>query len=792
MHAFKILLITIPLFTHGGLSSLIEVPLFGEPTLQETFDRIYKVLALPPRTPVRSPTRTKHHTLPKNPSPRQAMKTKDTYIAELIEDLKIGHLSGASFQALLVTSLVDIYLCGKIDITETWERYMVTDFDKQAPPSSGKKSVSPTGIKSLSPPARRKKSNSPPGKKSLPPAGKESLSDSNQRLIELHERLRRWCMLSGSTIDIQHDLQGWMNQKMYEIDHWEVVPQAAWELAANFVTLSMVWKQHRITHHMVTQMALFRHFEQFERFEGIPDEISKTITRVGGKNAENVRVIRRFYKWANSNARTLDTPRIFHSVVTSILPEPHALAMIFFPTISDYAQSCKQEYFAITELVTLCQEIGPRMASQDKTFWERLEIVAEAENLQPLMRAYQDLCHHFKDGAPLEKMFEYYQLINRISLEFKQLKERETRQMISAHIDQLSRIESKDSAVFEKGQARKADHGRIAKEKFDRVLRDRVNLVANYAEELYQSTRMGFHTKDFQPTRRATNHQLYQIASLLCGISSPIQKLNLNRKDIDRISVVNGDFNMAVYNSRLPTVIKHKMNSLSSIIQHKAVLYGFKAPSDPHQPDERMWKLWSKELLEAMEVQEDSGKEIERLPLGDNLKIWKAVKSTTDREFRTVTEPNAEILVNFLDRAHRTIWSQYIFDKIYETISNIGTFDERKIALGFVWNQLKKLEPESDGSQRLITRWEFNNLKKVYDSMHENLKEVSSSLWQVKVLPRISNLSIDLQKLMDDIFEEIRHRPAEPKDKSVRIPNNLSAHISSITLSGNFSVNFSI
>ncbi|KAI9613501.1 hypothetical protein H4Q26_010106 [Puccinia striiformis f. sp. tritici PST-130] len=31
-----------------GLSSLIEVPLFGEPTLQETFDRIYKVLALRP------------------------------------------------------------------------------------------------------------------------------------------------------------------------------------------------------------------------------------------------------------------------------------------------------------------------------------------------------------------------------------------------------------------------------------------------------------------------------------------------------------------------------------------------------------------------------------------------------------------------------------------------------------------------------------------------------------------------------------------------------------------------
>ncbi|KAH9472297.1 hypothetical protein Pst134EA_002920 [Puccinia striiformis f. sp. tritici] len=119
------------------------------------------------------------------------------------------------------------------------------------------------------------------------------------------------------------------------------------------------------------------------------------------------------------------------------------------------------------------------------------------------------------------------------------------------------------------------------------------------------------------------------------------------------MSKVNADLNMVVYNSKWPTVINHKMNSLSFIIQHKVTLYASKISTDAHQPYERMRKLWIKELLDAMEVQEDSGKKIEKLPLEDHLKIWKAVKSTTDREFRTIAEANVEILVDFLDWTHQ-------------------------------------------------------------------------------------------------------------------------------------------
>jgi hypothetical protein len=39
-------------------------------------------------------------------------------------------------------------------------------------------------------------------------------------------------------------------------------------------------------------------------------------------------------------------------------------------------------------------------------FWKDLEKITDEENMQPFMRAYQDLCIYFKHGTPLGRTFE--------------------------------------------------------------------------------------------------------------------------------------------------------------------------------------------------------------------------------------------------------------------------------------------------------------------------------------------------------------------------------------------------
>jgi hypothetical protein len=104
-------------------------------------------------------------------------------------------------------------------------------------------------------------------------------------------------------------------------------------------------------------MGIFQHFSNFPR--GTPE----TILRLGGKSEENFRAINHFYQWVNSRDRQLDKPEMFDEAIKRILPNPHKLTMVFFPTITDCAQNCSQEYFVISERKCLLAIIKIRNVS---------------------------------------------------------------------------------------------------------------------------------------------------------------------------------------------------------------------------------------------------------------------------------------------------------------------------------------------------------------------------------------------------------------------------------------------
>ncbi|EFP92995.1 uncharacterized protein PGTG_19008 [Puccinia graminis f. sp. tritici CRL 75-36-700-3] len=395
------------------------------------------------------------------------------------------------------------------------------------------------------------------------------------------------------------------------------------------------------------------------------------------------------------------------------------------------------------------------MISQSSVFWQRLEIFAAKENLRPLMDAYRDLCHYFENGAPLNKLFEYYQLISRITLEFKEFKENETRRMLSAHIKRLSQL-----GKHTEGQSRKLD-GRIAKDKVENVLRDKSNLFLNYAEELCEDTQAG-NIGAFQPNHRATNYQLYQIASLLCGIFSPLHEMKPH--EVDYMSLINAQFNLRINKTNLPAIIKHKMNSFSTVLQHQATLYAMELSMDENDPDKQMWDIWGKGFIEAFKIRKEKfNPDLKPLPLKDNMLIWHTVKSLIDREFGGMDEANAEILLKHLDRVHRAVQSRYVFIEIYETIKKINNLDEREKFMQSFGHQMELLNPNNGKPHKLMKQWEFNDLEKVYDSMHRHLCDESLGLWEKKVFILISNLSVDLQMVLNDIFQKAAEEFIIPK-----------------------------
>jgi hypothetical protein len=117
------------------------------------------------------------------------------------------------------------------------------------------------------------------------------------------------------------------------------------------------------------------------------------------------------------------------------------------------------------------------MELEDKMFWTNLRSIASDNSLQPFMRAYQNLCLYFKNGTPLGRMFEYYQMISRITLEFNEFKRDEIQKLRDHLLQDSGKTNQSKSWLFRE---------RTEIEIEERLLVYKVNLFLNYAAELDQ------------------------------------------------------------------------------------------------------------------------------------------------------------------------------------------------------------------------------------------------------------------------------------------------------------------
>ncbi|PLW52063.1 hypothetical protein PCASD_02041, partial [Puccinia coronata f. sp. avenae] len=470
--------------------------------LEMTMSYVYS-LVQPEMSPL-AQTSTKGTPSNKNRLPK---RTQDEYIKGLAKYSKENPaIALEAFKSLIVgtPSLIDLNFGGELDVRDTWKRYIVDT----VPEAFGRASPSTSNQKEKEFPSKsgRKK------KKTIPAAGQENPSsagqmdslqyDSDKRLRRLADKMRRWYIDSGKKSTSLNDEHSIQEIKLQELQNWEAkdLTENAWSFTIRFLHLHLMWKEKGIVQNIVTQMAIFEHFKQFPKLS-----TERTSNILGGNRHEADKVALQEFCGLVTSPRHFNTEWDLHKVINRMIPFPHKLSFLSFPIISEFVGVCPQEYFAVSELIAHSIEEAPTMELNDPILWNGFTMIATKTKNEPIMRAYKGLLLYFRNGIPHDKTFDYYQLISKITLDFKQWKETENQKLLKTCSQRTS--EEKVKAINDKLLPLRE---RNSAEMESRFLSDKVHLFLNYAEEFNKFRRIG-NTGGFQLSPRATRSQISQI-----------------------------------------------------------------------------------------------------------------------------------------------------------------------------------------------------------------------------------------------------------------------------------------
>ncbi|KAA1123574.1 hypothetical protein PGTUg99_016373 [Puccinia graminis f. sp. tritici] len=540
-------------------------------------------------------------------------------------------------------------------------------------------------------------------------------SNSDKEIINLRNKFYDWLMEKG-TLELNVKRDSWLKRKAAELADLKPTP-ATVELAVNLQALSMLWKG---------------------------DNLGIMMQALAEEEPTNFKVIEAFYNCMLTKKEEIYGYSSFQKAIKTILPKPYQVAMSNFPSLTDLIQIAPRQYFMIL-IAELCQDIGPSIIAHRETFWEQLEIVSIRDNFQPLTKAYQKFCQYFKDGAPFDKAFEYYELVTSITNDLMQMEEAEAKRIRSTHIDKLVVVQASTSQT--KGSNPEEAEERLVNEELERAMRHKFNLAMNYVEELHQGLRSGTVRDKFHPTARADEEQIHEIAILFRDLMTP--------QHIKDLQEVDYKINLEVSKTNLPEVVKSKVNALTSILHTR--IRNSKTTQSTYSSGESSGELWGKALAEAFSSQlqdhslatsDDQQLLSNRPSLQNNPVIWRGIKSTIEREFTTISSANADILLDCLRRVQTFFMTQEISQRIYSVLK--GTNDsEKNHLLQWAQNKLNGLQEYP----RLITSYELDKLRNVFMNLIKpDSREHSSAEWEQKLCLMVSELSSsDLAMMMVEI-----------------------------------------
>ncbi|POW14745.1 hypothetical protein PSTT_02601, partial [Puccinia striiformis] len=708
---------------HFRCSFILPVHRFFRCT-ERGISRIYDALEIKPTVIVPRDSRAPRQLTIKNQhiaSITQSLDIPDgsRRLRKLIEYLTYfatggGHLMNTR----KVGSLIDLKWCGRLDLQQTWETYMVT--------GSTKKNS-----------AARLRSNL------------------DKQIVDLRDKLHGWCV-DGHILELHHNRKSWQEKKMMELGDLKPT-HATVELAFNFKALSMLWRSYRTSFSIAFQLAIFQHVL------AIPEKNYETLKRLAGDDSKNLQVILAFYSCMASKKRGISYDALsFQTAMKAILPKPYQVEMFNFPTLTDFMiGSSSREYFMIAELVRVCQDVGPTMIKEPDLFWRQLEAVSFRDDILPLMKVYQKACQYFKNGAPFDKAFEYYELVTSIAHELKQLDHSETQKIRGANSDYKlpSAMLTQQSTLIDAIESNDSQD-KIVQEKLESLMRGKLNLAMNYAEEFYQEQRSVKAARGvFRPAPRARRDQLHDIARLFRDLMTPQYVI----KGLDEVDY---KINHEVVNTRLPTLIKTKVSAFTVVFQQEVKIHVAKR-SRPKNPGlssaGQSGRFWSRMLSEAFSQAKWDDQKI--IPddallsstpsLQNDPVIWEGIRSTVEREFATMNSANADTLIGCLSRVHAYLVRRDISHRIFHVMRKANE-SEKNSVLQWVQEKLNELQ---ESQEKFIKPHEHGKLKQTLELIKLHSKEgCPTAIWEQTISPKISDLPIDLAMVLDELFADLPHR----------------------------------
>ncbi|WAQ81836.1 hypothetical protein PtA15_2A148 [Puccinia triticina] len=553
------------------------------------------------------------------------------------------------------------------------------------------------------------------------------------------------------------------------------------ELAINFHIVSMVMKSYHYFWSVVNPMAIFQTAQSF------PKSVDAAIEKFFSSDVEGLERLKAFCAGVHSD---LNQEEGFYQILAKIIPEPYRIANYSFKVLNAWIDTCRREYILMSELIAVCLDVGPTMAAQDRLFWEQLEMLAARENFQPLLFSYKELCKFLEKGLPIDRLFEYYQLIKKITGEMKRFGDDQTRACMNAKVLQLQGHDVSTDPSLRKYV--KMDGKEIA----TRVLRDKLNLLMNYAEELH-------HQRTFQPAKglyslqpRANPTQLTNIKLLLLDLLSPDNVISPERVTLQ--------ISYEVFRSNLPYVIKHKIclfgrfledgveaaRRKTSEIQRKthenwdrelaAALHDVRSADpmsyveiktrlkdarttieeseanlselDPDQMKTRI-KEYNASVKEALRLFHLHNHPQSMIHLQYSSAIRKAMRNATEREFSTMSTGAAATLIGLLRRIHRFVQNFPVLDRIYYAMI-MTPHQERKDLVKKVRERLLESEKAKSETVEKMPSKEIWTVNKLLDLIDKKKQNDGYPVWKEEVLPGFLYLPTYLVSILGDIFAD--------------------------------------
>ncbi|PLW24530.1 hypothetical protein PCASD_09202 [Puccinia coronata f. sp. avenae] len=298
---------------------------FEEIEFEKSFPYIHAIVKPDLPRPLNSSPRVRGSLSGRKNSRKKTMKTHTKEIQQLVDFSQDKTSTGGPLQALirvLIIGQTRLNYFEALDIGDTWERYVFA-----------------TGF--------ARKTLSAPGQETFPSFGREDLSPTtlNMFVYELadHLKSRYICCSAQSDLWGEKDLSKETIEQMQQWKEKDLTPDV-WNIAVRFYHLSTMWKRKMLIEGIVTQMAIFSHFEK------VPKPSIETMNQQlhDGRTQSDREAIKKFYEWVQSPCH-YDNPAELNNILNKIVPNPHNMGMMKFPNISSGIELCSQEYFAVTE-----------------------------------------------------------------------------------------------------------------------------------------------------------------------------------------------------------------------------------------------------------------------------------------------------------------------------------------------------------------------------------------------------------------------------------------------------------